>query len=88
MPATDPVLRRLASQKAAHTSWSRTSDRSARTLAARRAADARFEREVDPNNELTPEERAKRAESARKAWYAGIALRSAQARRKAPKDAA
>lgn len=75
--------RRLRSQIAAHESWARTDDRSARTAKARKAALDRFEREVDPTGELTPQERAKRAEHARKAYFARLALKSAQARRRA-----
>ncbi len=40
----------------------------------------RFEREVDPDGVLPAQERAKRAESARKAYFAKLALRSSQAR--------
>lgn len=65
----------------AHESWARTPDRTARTSAGRRAFLARFEREVDPDGTLTPEERTRRAESARKAYFARLALKSAQARR-------
>jgi hypothetical protein len=65
----------------AYESWKRTEDRSARTAPGRKAMLDRFEREVDPNNELTQQERAKRAEFARKAYFARLALRSAQARR-------
>ena len=43
---------------------------------------AKFEREVDPNNELTPQERHKRAEHARKAHMQRMALKSAQTRRR------
>lgn len=43
---------------------------------------AKFEREVDPEGILDPAERARRAESARKAFYTRLALKSAQARRK------
>jgi hypothetical protein len=43
---------------------------------------AKFERDVDPNNELTPQERHKRAEYARKAHMQRMALKSAQARRR------
>lgn len=43
----------------------------------------RFEREVDPNGELTPQERAKRAEHTRKAYFTRLSLKSAQARRRA-----
>jgi len=73
--------RRLAGQLGAHASWAQTEDRAARTAAARAAADARFERQVDPNGVLPPQERAKRAASARRAFYAQIALKSAIARR-------
>ncbi|MBZ4561393.1 hypothetical protein GBO17_21330 [Mycobacterium avium subsp. hominissuis] len=67
---------------AAHTSWANTENRSARTANARRAANDRFEREVDPEGKLAPAERAKRAESLRKAYFARLALKSAQARRR------
>jgi len=42
---------------------------------------ARFEREVDPDGTLPPEERARRAEHKRKAYFARLALKSAKARR-------
>lgn len=53
------------------------------TSAARRAFLDKFEREVDPNGELEPAERARRAEHARKAYMQRLALKSAAARRKA-----
>ncbi len=53
------------------------------TAPARKAFDARFERAVDPDRTLDPVVRAKRAEHARKAYFLGLALKSAQARRKA-----
>lgn len=43
---------------------------------------AKFEREVDPDGILTPAERTRRAESARKAYFARLALKSATARRR------
>ncbi len=43
-----------------------------------------FERQVDPDGSLSPAERARRAGLARKAYFTRLALRSAQARRKAP----
>lgn len=52
------------------------------TAAARRGFDARFEREVDPDNVLPPAERARRAEAARKAYFAALAHRSATVRKK------
>ncbi|PJE01909.1 MAG: hypothetical protein CK428_30575 [Mycobacterium sp.] len=66
----------------AYESWARTPDRTARTWPARKAALERFEREVDPNEELTPQERAKRAEWARKAHMQRLALKSAAARQR------
>lgn len=71
----------LRAQLAAHTSWAKTENRSARTAPARAALDAKFEREVDPEGTLPPAERAKRAANARKAYFARLALKSAQARR-------
>lgn len=73
--------RSLIAQLAAHESWAKTPDRTARTANARRALEEKFEREVDPERLLSPTERAKRVENARKAYYARLALKSAQARR-------
>lgn len=53
------------------------------TTAARAAFYERFEREVDPNGVLAPEERARRAEHARKAYYQKLAFKSSVARSKA-----
>ena len=57
------------------------------TKAAREAFMARFEREVDPDGTLSPEERARRAEAARKAYFAQLAHKSAKARRRRPPKA-
>ncbi len=76
--------RSLIARLAAHESWAKTTDPSARTEPARRALLDRFERQVDPDGVLSPEERARRAGHARKAYFARLALRSAQARRKTP----
>lgn len=61
-----------------YTRWARTSDRTAATAPAREAASealaARFEREVDPDGTLPGPERAVRAEAARRAHYARLAL--------------
>ncbi|MDT2008764.1 hypothetical protein FXW78_39665 [Rhodococcus opacus] len=78
----------MRSQIAAHESWARTEDRTARTAAARKAALDRFERIVDPDGSLNPQERARRAEHARKAYFTRLALKSAQARRRTGTDAA
>jgi hypothetical protein len=41
-----------------------------------------WERKVDPDGQLDAHERARRAEHARKSYYASLALKSAIARRK------
>lgn len=80
MPLTESE-RKLRATIAAHESWARTGDRTARTSKAREAFAAKFEQLVDPDGTLPPAERRQRAESARKAHYARLAFRSAQARR-------
>jgi len=42
----------------------------------------KFEKEVDPEGELSSEERAKRAEWARKAYYQRLAMKSTAARQR------
>ncbi|GEN78703.1 hypothetical protein [Actinotalea fermentans] len=81
--AATPSERTLAAQVAAHESWAHTPDRTARTAPARAALMARFEREVDPDGTLPPDERARRAESKRHAYYSRLALKSARSRRRA-----
>jgi hypothetical protein len=44
----------------------------------RQGLQAKFEREVDPEGKLSPQERAKRAEYARKAHMERLALKSAK----------
>lgn len=51
------------------------------TAPARKAFLDRFEREADPRNELPVEERQRRAEHLRKAYFTELALRSVKARR-------
>ena len=69
-----PAERKLRAQIAAHDSWARTEDRSARTANARQALEAKFLAAAggDP----------RRAESLRRAYFARLALKSAQARRR------
>jgi hypothetical protein len=76
-----PAERSLRARLAAHEKWARTSNTTAATAPARQAFLDSFERQVDPDGTLTPAERARRAESARKAYYLRLALKSAQARR-------
>ena len=61
-------------QIGAHKSWGQTEDRSARTAPAREAFEDKFLVEADGD--------PKRAESLRRAYFAELALKSAQARRR------
>ena len=56
------------------------------TAAGTAAFLSRFDRQVDPDGTLTPEERAKRAGYARKAYFSGLALKASRARSKAGVD--
>ncbi|MFD9906552.1 hypothetical protein [Streptomyces sp. NPDC059063] len=76
-----PEERRLRGAIAANAMWSKIEDRTAHTAAARRAFMDHFEAEVDPDGVLSPQERAIRAESARRAHFQRLALASAKARR-------
>ncbi len=73
--------RSLIARLAAHESWARTADPSARPEPARRALLDRFEREVDPDGVLPPDERARRAAHARSAYFSRLSLSAAKARR-------
>jgi hypothetical protein len=66
---------------AANTRWANEPDRSAATQPARDGLARKFEDLVDPDRTLSPAERAMRAESARRAHFQRLALKSAQARR-------
>jgi hypothetical protein len=72
MAAPDPAERHLVASIAAHESWARTLDRSARTAPARAAFERRFLDAAggDPD----------RAEHLRQAYYKRLALKSVQAR--------
>jgi hypothetical protein len=77
-----PEQRSLQARMAAHSLHARVANPAAHTAPARRAFLDRFEREVDPDGVLKPEERARRAEHARKAYFLKLALASAAARRR------
>lgn len=66
---------------AAEISWARTRDRAARTRPARETFLKRFEKQVDPDGMLPPEERRQRAEHAKRAYMLQLAERSAAARK-------
>lgn len=74
--------RSMQASAAASTRWSRVSNRADELEPARRGLLDRFERQVDPNGEFTPEVRARMAASARNAFYKSLAVKSAAARRK------
>lgn len=81
-----PAQRSLTGRIGAAVSWANETDRSRRTDAARRAADARFEKQADPDGVMAPKARRAKAEQLRREFYARIQLRSAQARaQRAPK---
>lgn len=76
-----PAERSLRARIAAATRWAQEPDRRAATQPARDAMLRRFEDEVDPDRRLSEPERARRVESARKAYYSRLSLAAAQARR-------
>jgi hypothetical protein len=79
-----PEQRTLRSQLAAHTLHAFCEDPAAHTAPARSAFDARFYREVDPDNQLPEAERERRAAHARSAYFKGLALKSSLARSTRP----
>ncbi len=79
----------LRGRAGALSKWAATANRTAATSAARTAFLRRFELEVDPQGELEPAERARRAALSRRAYMARLALRSVAIRRaKRAKNAA
>jgi len=72
--------RAMRAEIAAHTSWAKCDDSSARTGPGRRAFLDRFEKQVDPDGTLAPDERARRAVHARKAYMKRLALASSKDR--------
>ena len=81
-----PQERRLLASAAGNMSWAKTEDRSARTEPARQAFNQRFYNQVDPDRILPPEEREKRAENARRAYFAEMSRKAARAARKRRED--
>ena len=76
-----PMAKSINARIAAEISWARTHDRAARTRPAREAFIRRFEKEVDPDGALPPEERKQRAEHAKRAYMLQLAKRSAAVRK-------
>jgi hypothetical protein len=77
--AMSPTARSLRARLAALELHASTDSRE-HTRPARAAFMERFERQVDPDGVLPLEERQRRAECAKRAYFTRLALRSAQAR--------
>jgi hypothetical protein len=75
-----PQQRSRRARIAAHASWAATTDRTARTAAGTAAFCERFERQVDPDGVLSPEQRAEQGRHTRIAYMLQLAERSAKAR--------
>lgn len=75
--------RSSAARIGANSSWAQTRDWTSRTAPARQAFMARFEREVDPDGELDPEVRAKRADAAMRAYMGRLAKRRQKSQKRA-----
>lgn len=82
MSKPTPTETSLRLQIAAHKSWAKTPDRTARTANGRKTFLDSFELEVDPDRIMSPGDRAKAARNARTAHFKGLALKSAEARRR------
>lgn len=81
MAAADPQRRRRAASLAANISWARTDSRAERTAAARRALQAKWETEVDPEGVMAPADRTKAAQAARRAYYQRLSRKGNDAQR-------
>jgi hypothetical protein len=79
-PSSDKANRVLQARMAAHALHAHVEDPAAHTAPAREVFLSRFEREVDPEGVLEPQERARRAEHAKKAYFTRLALASSKAR--------
>jgi hypothetical protein len=81
-PSSERSKRVLQARMAAHALHAKVTDPSAHTAPARMNFLSRFEREVDPEGLLEPQERARRAEHAKKAYFLKLAAESSKARSK------
>ncbi|WP_375502165.1 hypothetical protein [uncultured Jatrophihabitans sp.] len=81
MPARSSDERVLIARIASAERWAREPDRSAATSPARAGLQAKFEREVDPEGALTPDELSRRADHLMRAHMLRMSLKAAQARR-------
>jgi len=83
-PPLTPEQRSMRSRIAAYTLHA-THDPKVTTKPGRDAFMSRFEKEVDPEGRLEPQERMRRAELAKKAYFTKLALKSSKARAKRKK---
>ena len=81
MAMDSPEQRALRASIAAHAMWANTTDYSARTAKARKAALDRFERLADPDGTMDPIARARKAEHLRQVHYKRMTLTSLKARK-------
>jgi hypothetical protein len=77
--SASPAERSLRARVAAHALHAQRDPRET-TANGRAAFLARFEREVDPDGVLEPDERRRRAEQARRAYFTRLSLAAAKAR--------
>lgn len=75
-----PSQRSQQARLAADRSWAYTVVPAERTAPARKALLERFEHQVDPERTLRPQQRKRMAESAKKAYFRGLALKSSRRR--------
>ena len=82
-PESEPASRAARSLRARLAAYALHAQHDPRETTAngRAAFLARFDREVDPEGLLEPDERRRRAEQARRAYFTRLALASAKARR-------
>lgn len=80
MPSKDPDDRSRIGKTAAQVRWAMETDRAAATAPGRAAAEARFEKLVDPDGVLDPVERARHAELLRSAHFRQMGRKSAKSR--------
>jgi hypothetical protein len=76
-----PAERSERARTAANARWKNEPDRLKATAPGRKAIMEHYEREVDPNHQLSAKERRKRAENARKEHLSRIRLKALRAAR-------
>ena len=81
-PPLSPAQRSQRARVAALVRWS-GEDPAAHAKHMRECFDQRFHRQVDPDGVLPEAERQRRAIAARRAYFAGLALKSSQVRQRA-----